>query len=282
MWYLPEWRGNLLSPGCTPARALTEYSQLFGSVEGNTTFYALPDRMRLQGWLDQASEHFRFCFKVPRDISHAADPLEAWNGKPGALFRGFLDQILAYAPHKLGVVLLQLPATFSAERMSALFACLDQLVMLKGVVWALECRHLSFFDKSLNEQQLLRGLADRGVDRVMFDSRGLFHDDSATEEILDARRKKPRMPVHAVATGNNPVVRFIGHSQYEPNRLFLQQWHKRIVQWQSEGKTPWVFWHTAGNRDVGKFYRWTMANIWNQTITLPGEVGGGVTPDLWG
>ena len=281
MWYLPEWRGNLLTPTCSAAQALGEYSRLFGSVEGNTTFYSLPDAARTKLWLDQVPDGFRFCFKVARDISHAPDPLTAWLGKPGVAFQHFLDQILLYAPHKLGVVMLQLPGTFGAPDLPRLLPLLDYLAERADVSWALECRHLSLFDKGDAERQLLRALADRGMDRVMFDSRGLFHDESGTSEVLDARAKKPRMPVHAVATGCNPVVRFIGHSDYEQNRRFLQQWARRIAQWQVEGKTPWLFWHTAGNRDVGRFYQWVMANIWQQTVVLPGLVGGGTTADLW-
>jgi uncharacterized protein YecE (DUF72 family) len=281
MWYLPQWRGGLLTSDCRLAQALGQYSQVFGSVEGNTTFYALPDAMRIRSWLDQVPDSFRFCFKVPKEISHARDIRRALAGSAGLLFRNFIDQIQTHAPHKLGVLMLQLPASLGAADLAVLIAVLDDLAAIPGVSWALECRHVSWFDKGQNEQQLLRALADRNMDRVVFDSRGLQRDVSGAEAVLDARGKKPSMPVHPVATGQYPVVRFIGHSTYEENRLYLQQWQQKLAQWQQEGRTPLVFWHTAGNRDVPGFHRWLMDIVWNQTVSWPGEQASGITADLW-
>lgn len=269
MWFLPQWRGGLLSPGCSSAESLREYSDVFGSVEGNTTFYALPDRQRLALWLQQSRDDFRFCFKVPRDISHATDPVAAWRGKAGARFGWFLDHIMNSCPHKLGVVMLQLPVTSGIDSHSQLFSLLDLLAEVSSVRWAVEFRHPSFFDKGVAESGVLRALADRNMDRVIFDTRGLQADASMSEAVLDARRKKPHMPVHPVATGQNPVVRFIGHSDYEVNRRYLQQWRTKLAQWQSQGKTPWVFWHTAGNQDVPGFYQWVMQEIWQQRVEWP-------------
>lgn len=42
------------------------------------------------------------------------------------------------------------------------------------------------------------------------DSRPLFALPPSNAAIIDAHKKKPRVPVHAIATANNPVVRFIG------------------------------------------------------------------------
>ncbi|WP_221797937.1 DUF72 domain-containing protein [Oceanobacter mangrovi] len=269
------------------AQALPEYSQVFSSVEGNTSFYALPDQQRLQQWLQQVEAPFRFCFKIPRDISHSRDMLQALNGPAGKPFGQFLNTIQTTAPDKLGVIMLQLPATFDASRIGQLIAVLDELLSSRWsggqpLSLAVECRHLSFFDKTVNEPVLLRELANRQVDRVMFDTRGIMAEQGDDEELLDAQRKKPRMPVHAVATGMNPVVRFIGYRYFAANHTYLQQWFGKLNQWLAEGRSPYVFWHTAGNRDVPEFHRWIMQHYWQQEVEWPGEQAAGVTGDLWG
>jgi len=69
-WAVKEWIGSFL-PEKTPASAtLSAYSQQVNSVEGNSTFYGLPDQDLVRRWMDQAADGFRFCFKFPRSISH--------------------------------------------------------------------------------------------------------------------------------------------------------------------------------------------------------------------
>ncbi len=287
MWFLPEWRGKLMTLEQTSSSALSQYSQVFGSVEGNTTFYALPSKERVAQWLDQVNDDFRFCFKVPRDISHSRSMQVALQGQPGREFGAFLDALVGRDANKLGVVMLQLPASVEARAMGEILAIMDALASgqySNGVPLqlALECRHLSFFDKSPNEATLLRELHSRQMDRVIFDTRGIMAEQGDDEELLDAQRKKPRMPVHAVASGPNPIVRFIGFRQFERNRTYLDQWFSKLHQWLQEGKTPYVFWHTAGNRDVPEFHRWIMQQWCQQKVEWPGENSAGVTGDLWG
>jgi len=44
-----------------------------------------------------------------------------------------------------------------------------------------------------------------------------------------------------------PQVRFIGHPQLEANDPFLQPWVEKIATWIEEGRTPYIFLHTADN-----------------------------------
>ena len=289
MWYLPDWRGGLLRPDAQSATALTDYSQVFDTVEGNTTFYGLPSGARLTHWWQQVSDDFRFCFKLPRDISHVDNPVEAMRGNAGQSLCRFLETIDELGAHKLGALLLQLPERVTISSESQLWLLMDllaeQIDRIFGATWqgtvAVECRHRSFFMKDDAERRFLRGLADRGLDRVIFDSRGLQMDQSGTELVRDAQRKKPNMPVHAVATGRHPIVRFIGHSDWLQNRQGLEQWHRRLLQWQQEGRQPYVFWHTVGNQDVPGFHRWIMETFWQTEVRWPGENASGQTMTLW-
>ena len=45
-WSHPSWPGQLLGLGAKPAEHLAHYATVFNSVEGNTTFYALPEGTR--------------------------------------------------------------------------------------------------------------------------------------------------------------------------------------------------------------------------------------------
>ena len=289
MWYLPDWRGGLLGADAQSGTALWDYSQVFDSVEGNTTFYGLPDASRLSNWWQQVPDDFRFCFKLPRDITHVGDPVAAIQSLAGKEFEDFLRAIADLGGHKLGVLMVQLPERVAVTSEDMLWRLFDAVLSMTehclGSRWsgslAVECRHRSFFMKDEAETDFLRGLADRKMDRVIFDSRGLQMDRTKTEPVLDAQRKKPNMPVHAVATGRHPVVRFIGHSDWQQNIQGLQQWHRKLTQWQQEGRQPFVFWHTVGNQDVPGFHRWIMETFWQREVVWPGENAAGQTLELW-
>lgn len=125
-------------------------------------------------------------------------------------------------------------------------------------------------------------MADRGINRVIFDTRGLIADDSQDEAVLDAKSKKPRMPVHPIATGQRPVVRFIGHSVFEQNLNYLDQWQAKLSSWGAEGREPLVFWHTAGNHNVPEFCRKILQRWGLQASAWPGEtIQSGDNLGLW-
>ncbi|KZZ46949.1 hypothetical protein A3759_06300 [Thalassolituus sp. HI0120] len=276
MWFMEDWRGNMLSDWQTSKTALQEYSRVFASVEGNTTFYGLPSASRVDHWLTMVPDNFRFCFKLPKDVSHSANLVEAY-GKYRSQIVAFFNQL----GDRLGTLLVQLPATFSPLRQPELS---ELLLLLQQDVFAdisVELRHLQFFDKSESESKLLRSLAEVGAGRTVFDSRGLFADSAMTEAVLDARAKKPRMPVHPVATSKAPLVRFIGHSDWSQNDHYLLQWKQKLGQWLEEGRTPYFFIHTAGNTDVQHFVRYLEA-LWKLDGQVwPGEGGPGKTEDMF-
>ncbi|EAR54088.1 hypothetical protein SKA34_03039 [Photobacterium sp. SKA34] len=90
-------------------------------------------------------------------------------------------------------------------------------------------------------------LLEKGSNRIIMDSRPVFSAIANTEAVIDAQRKKPRVPVHAIATANNPVIRFIGHPDDACNDPFFVNWLQRLPLWIAEGKTPYLFIHTPDN-----------------------------------
>lgn len=241
MWYKKEWCGELLSQQCRPQQALAEYAQNFSSVEGNTTFYGVPDLSTAEVWRRSVPEDFRFVFKLPKQLSH--DALLA-NYQQAPVY----DQFLAFCEvlsERLGLVFIQLPAEFSYSYLDRLDGFLQQLP--RWVQTCVEVRSMDLFNKAFEEQQLLRMLARHESNRVMFDTRGLFNDTVASAAIIDGRQKKPRVPLHVVATGPNPVVRYIGYEGIEDNADYWQQWQSRLSSWVSDSLSPYFFMHSADN-----------------------------------
>ena len=73
----PSWNESARRGGFYPVDmrpdSLGCYVRTFNAVEGNTTFHARPAPATVQRWAATMPEDFRFCTKLPRDISHEGD-----------------------------------------------------------------------------------------------------------------------------------------------------------------------------------------------------------------
>lgn len=237
---LPQWQhSHWHADRPTGLQALQRYARHFSSVEGNSSFYGAPKADTLLRWLDNTPANFRFCFKVPRSISHDA-PLQ----RGGAQLAEFLSG-LAVAQERLGVVWLQLSDKLGPDNLPALRNLFEQLPAEFN--YGLEVRHRAFFAKGDAERSLNALLLQHGINRVMFDTRFLFADSATDPETLEAQRKKPAVPLHVIATGQQPMLRFISPLNTEQAEPALQQWAKKISQWIGEGKQPYLFFHTPNN-----------------------------------
>ncbi len=234
-WQHPLWHADRPN-GLT---ALRRYATHFGSVEGNTSFYGAPKKETLERWLENTPDEFRFCFKVPRTISHNV-PLH----QRGDELLAFLDS-LAFAKPRLGIIWLQLSDKLGPESLPALQMLFDNLP--DGFNFGLEVRHKAFFDKGNAERSLNALLIKHQVNRVMFDTRLLFANRARDLETLEAQRKKPHVPLHVIATGQYPMVRFISPMDTQLADHALKQWAAKVSAWIAEGKHPMVFFHTPNN-----------------------------------
>ncbi len=204
-------------------------------MEGNTTLYALPKAEIVERWHAQTTDDFRFCFKFPATISHQAALRQCEDLKQEFFTR------LSPLAGRIGQYWLQLPAAFGPQDLPALWAFLDGLP--GEFTYGVEVRHPAFFAKGDAEQALNRGLHQRGVNRVMLDSRPVHSAIPGTQEIIDAQRKKPKVPVHALVTAGNPMVRFIGSDDMARNAEFFEVWLGKLAHWQ-QTTTPYLFLHT--------------------------------------
>ena len=151
----PDWLGTFYPPRMAAAEALGFYSQIFNTVEVNTTFHALPIESTVRSWYRKTPPGFTFALKFPREITHdlrlewpAAEPLTT------ELLR--LARILG---DKCGPLLLQLPPSFdrSTANRRALRDFLHALPT-DELQLAVELRHQAWADASIE-----RAFAERNI-----------------------------------------------------------------------------------------------------------------------
>jgi uncharacterized protein YecE (DUF72 family) len=238
-WNEPAWRGAFYPADLRPADSLGHYVRVFNAVEGNTTFHARPALATVQRWAATMPEDFRFCAKLPRDISHEGDLRERLE-----VTESFID-LLAPLGSRVAPWWLQLPSGFGPQRLDELTAWLDHFA---AHALAVEVRHPAFFARGEEERSLNRLLQARGVERICFDSRALFACVTDDPAVAHAQAKKPRLPVRAAAFSQSPQVRVIGGPDLDANQIYLEPWADKVAAWIEAGRTPYVFLHTPDNR----------------------------------
>ncbi len=240
-WSLPDWKGEFFTNDAKPEQFLAQYASVFNAVEGNTTFYGTPDEATILKWGEQAPKGFKFCFKFPKQITHAQR------------LSGVKDEVLRFVKtftpirEKLGPFMIQLPDTFGpadAYKLEDLFSLLP-----KTFSYSVEVRHRDFFDHGKHERNLVSLLKSYEIDRVIFDTRKLHSMKAVDSSIAEAQKKKPKTPVRFDNTASRPVLRFVGANDIMNNEPYLKEWAIIVAEWISDGLHPYVFIH-APNKAV--------------------------------
>jgi uncharacterized protein YecE (DUF72 family) len=245
IWSWKGWVGNFYPEGTKPSEFLREYTRRLTTVEGNTTFYAVPAQKTLEGWLEEIPETFRFCPKVPKAISHEGKLTENIERA-----REFID-IMSQLGTRLGPMFLQLPPRYSPKLLGDLTAFLAQWP--RDVRLAVEVRHLDWFDEPHNEA-LNQLLAEHDMARVTIDTRpirDLNGDEilagSVYQSLVEARERKPDVPVVPKRTSDFIFVRYIGHPEIEVNEPYLKEWVDYLVSQLRDGADVYMFCHSPNN-----------------------------------
>lgn len=236
IWSFKGWVGNLFRADAKASDYLRQYASVFNTVEGNTTFYALPAVETVSRWANDTPEGFEFCFKFPRWITHEKRLRDA---EPESV--EFLAR-LAPLGSRLGPFLIQLPPSFGPNDLSTLTSYLQRLPPIYR--YAVEVRHRAFFAQGKEEQALNALLAGHGVDRAIFDTRALRTAGAADPAVRAAQQRKPDLPVRILATGPRPMYRFVAHPSVEANQTWLAELSGVVAAWIDEGRRPYVFMHS--------------------------------------
>ncbi len=65
-----DWLGVFYPADLRPTDFLVYYSEVFNTVEIDSTWYAMPSRRTVESWARKVPDEFTFSFKVPKDITH--------------------------------------------------------------------------------------------------------------------------------------------------------------------------------------------------------------------
>jgi uncharacterized protein YecE (DUF72 family) len=100
--------------GTRSPEMLAFYSEIYETIEVDSTFYAIPPASTVENWYKKTPENFTFSLKMPQEITHG------YALRAGAF--EILDEFCERAEdlkEKLGVVLVQLAPQFEASKENA-------------------------------------------------------------------------------------------------------------------------------------------------------------------
>lgn len=235
MWGLKTWPGRFFPAGAQARDFLSLYSRRLNTVEGNTTFYALPEAAVVERWRAETPPGFRFCLKFPQTISHRRRLRGA-----AAETAEFLDR-LARLGDRCGPAFLQLPPTFSGQHLGALADYLASLP--REFRYAVEPRHADFFGGPA-EAALDDLLRAHGAARVIFDTTPLFSlPPEHSPAVREAQDRKPRFPPRHTRTAPFAFVRLVGQPEPAANEPWLSAWAERVAAWLAGGDEVFFFLH---------------------------------------
>jgi uncharacterized protein YecE (DUF72 family) len=233
VWAYKGWVGEFYPQGSRASEFLHLYSRRFTTVEGNTTFYAVPNQETVSRWAKETPQGFEFCLKLPRDITHQG-LLKPYI--PAALT--FLEGMRPLGKH-LGPIFAQLPPSYAPALIDDLASFLEAWPRTTAPL-ALEVRHPEWYREPYksNLTQLLETL---GVGRVLLDSRPIYTGEDDPQ--LELERRKPKLPLQLGVTTSFSLIRFISHPNLTVNQPFMEEWVQQIQQWLQAGTRIYFFVH---------------------------------------
>ena len=190
-------------------------------------------------------EGFHFCPKIPRTVSH--------EGK----LEGHIDDALSFVDFmgglgpRLGPMFLQLPPRYSSSLLPDLEVFLA--TWPRDVRLAVEVRHQDWFEAH-HHDDLNRLLSKQDMARVVIDTRPIrdlkgdkILKGSVYESLLEARERKPDVPVIPERTADFVFIRYIGHPQLAFNVALLDEWADYLIPQLQEGVNAYFFCHSPDN-----------------------------------
>jgi uncharacterized protein YecE (DUF72 family) len=259
VWAYKEWVGNLFPPGSQAGEFLHLYSRRFTAVEGNTTFYSTPDAETIQRWKTETPNHFRFCLKLPRTVTHSGLLTSAI---PQAL--AFLKQVEGLGD-RMGPCFAQLPPSYSPAQIEDLTTFLNAFPH-QTFPLALEVRHPNWFQEPYITQ-LNDRLTQLGIGRVLLDTRPIY--DCPDDPQLYSERRKPQVPLQSIVTAPFILVRYISHPDLSFNQPYLEEWVGLVNQWLQQGKQIYFFVHCPVERYSPTNARHFQQQLEQQQVPVP-------------
>ena len=233
VWSYKAWVGDFYPKGSRSKDFLYLYSRRFTAVEGNTTFYAVPSQETVKRWAAQTPQKFKFCLKLPRNITH--------NGSLKPYIHDALKfaEIMRPLGSRLAPMFAQLPPSYAPSSFDDLTAFIEAWQQTQ-LPLAIEVRHRDWFKQPL-ALELTNLLQEFGIGKVILDSRPIYTVEDDPQ--LGSERRKPQLPVDFNVTAPFTLIRFISHPNLPINQPFMEEWVTYIQQWLQSGKQVYFFVH---------------------------------------
>ncbi|HXS46251.1 MAG TPA: DUF72 domain-containing protein [Solirubrobacterales bacterium] len=203
-WSYKSWRGGIYPQSLPASRWLGRYAEIFDTVEANATFYRLPKRKTVEGWVEQTPDDFLFAVKASRYLTHMRRLRDIEDGV--ARFWEPLEPLRE--ARRLGPVLWQLPESLHRDD-DLLASALDALPPARH---CFEFRHPSWFVAAI---------------RALLEQRGasLALGDDARRDLPPARPvgQLAYLRLHYGSRGRD--------GNYSSSEL--DSWRRRVAAWGS-------------------------------------------------
>jgi len=111
-WHYDDWTDLFYPPDVSGYRELTFHAQHFNTVENNSSFYRIAGENTYKTWYRMTPETYRFSMKLNKFITHT-HKLEL-NDEVVEKVQ-YILQTTQVLKEKLGVMLIQLPASFKYD-----------------------------------------------------------------------------------------------------------------------------------------------------------------------
>ena len=219
VWADKGFVGKLYPKGTRETDFLNEYGKQFNAIELNATHYRIPSLTQIAKWKADVPNTFKFFPKVPQLISHAGNI----NTKEDLL--QIFNSAIWEMKENLGAVFLQLPPYFKPNR----FKELEEFVARypKEIPLFVELRNEAWFQHKNITTEVFNMLESYGTGSVITDVAG-------RRDVLHNRLTLPKA-----------FIRFTGNDLHPTDFSRLNEWLKRIEQWQQMGlQELYFFLHT--------------------------------------
>jgi uncharacterized protein YecE (DUF72 family) len=110
-WQYDSWRGLFYPEGLGKGRWLEHYSQVFDTVEVNSTFYGLASADAVARWVEKTPPEFVFAAKASRYMTH----IKRLQNLAEGIGRYYESIEPLVESGKLGPVVWQFPANFKRD-----------------------------------------------------------------------------------------------------------------------------------------------------------------------
>lgn len=154
----PEWKGVFYPENLKRQEFLEYYATRFNALEINSTFYSMPDQMRLRTFYERTEGAVKFSIKAHKSLTHEID--KEWKKRAEELKFAVFPLVQKDA---LSGLLFQLPQSFHYTPQNRYYLA-DLVKEFEGLPMVIEFRHKEWIKESV-----FYGLSKRNVSIVFCD-----------------------------------------------------------------------------------------------------------------